>query len=138
VHIEPPISDSGEVTKSIEHLCTTVLSFSATKTPIKRLKIDLQTIYELAIDLSTAIMPDDAMLIISPPRVMPGCALEFCDLIMKDVVETNCNESGSKREVGMLLFPGLFKLYLETRTVVVKCKVLCKDDLGRNLEMALT
>jgi len=38
-----------------------------------------------------------------------------------------------KRQVGLLIFPGLFKVADSFRTCMEKCKVVCIDEIERHL-----
>jgi hypothetical protein len=129
-------ADPAEVSRSIDQLCATVLRFATTKTQTKQLKTDLQTVFQLAISLTRAFQTQqNASFTVSFPRV-PAGGLEFNATIMEDRGRTNGGDgaSGSSRHVGLLIFPGVFKVTTGVRTCMVKSKVVCTDEMTRYLE----
>ncbi|KAF8540386.1 hypothetical protein BDD12DRAFT_31782 [Trichophaea hybrida] len=132
----PARADPTEVNKSIDQLCTTVLRFATTKTPAKQLKTDLHTVFQLAITLQRAFLTQqNATFTVSFPRVTAGNRLDFNTAIMEDRGRTNGTDaSGSSRHVGLLIFPGVFKVTTGVRTCMVKSKVVCTDEMTRYLE----
>ncbi|KAF8241607.1 hypothetical protein K440DRAFT_623360 [Wilcoxina mikolae CBS 423.85] len=87
----------------------------------------------MAIGLSKAFeTSQSATFTVSFPRVTSN-ALDFNSLLMDD--KSRGGSAGSaRRQVGVLIFPGVFKVTTGVRTCMVKVKVVCKDEMERLLE----
>ena len=123
------LSDPAKLSKEIDRLCSIVLQLGTTKKSVRQLKAELQKIFQMAIDLSRAFeTTPSATFTVSYPRVASN-RLQFNTVIMDD--KGNGGGDGL-RQVGMLIFPGVFKV-TSVRTCMVKVKVVCTDDIQRHL-----
>lgn len=101
---------------------------------VKQLKSELHAVFAMAIALSRAFQTQSgATFTVSYPKVLPS-GLDFAPGIMDDK-GSGRSEGTGKRQVGLLIFPGLFKA-TDVRTCMVKSKVVCVDEMERLLERA--
>lgn len=116
----------------MDSLCATVLKFATPRVTVKQLKSELHAVFVMAITLSRAFQTQSgATFTVSYPKVLPA-GLDYSAGIMDDR-SSGRGEGVAKRQVGLLIFPGLFKA-TDVRTCMVKSKVVCVDEMERLLE----
>ncbi|KAI5816997.1 hypothetical protein BZA77DRAFT_292978 [Pyronema omphalodes] len=118
-----------------ETIYSQVTGFATSKTTMKELKNDLGAILAMAVSLQKSFATQTATFTVSYPRVQDG-QCEFQTAMMED--KSNGKNGGpSKRLVGLLIFPGMFKVAEGVRTCMVKIKVICTDEMARyNVKVA--
>ena len=63
---------------------------------------------------------------ISNPKRITNAPLQFA----RDIMESRNESDSDGREVGILVFPGLFKVRDTLRVCMFKAKVICRDEAG--------
>ncbi|KAF8248005.1 hypothetical protein K440DRAFT_643279 [Wilcoxina mikolae CBS 423.85] len=113
-----------------EEVLNTLLRISKTPTPVKRLLQELQKVFELARRLKGAFETQRAVgFAVSFPRTAKG----FDKRLMVD--KGGGSEGvGGGRDVGVLVFPGVFKVTKGVRECMVKVRVVCADEIRRYLD----
>ena len=74
---------------------------------------------------SFSTQPDVVFTISNPKRVV-NAALQF----VRDFMESRSESEDDGREVGILVFPGLFKVRGGIRVCMFKAKVICRGEAG--------
>jgi hypothetical protein len=124
------IQNPIDIRVRIKQFCITVLSFAATETPVQQLESGLEDIFQTASSLFQTFQTQDAAFFFSFPRLAPGeTIMKFNAVLMND----SGYDGEGERQVGLLIYPGLFKVADGFRTCLVKCKVDCIDEIERHL-----
>jgi hypothetical protein len=114
-----------------DDVLTTLLRISDPPTPTKRLKQELQVVFELARRLKSAFETQrGAGFVVSFPRPTKG----FDKRLM---VDKGGGDDGVSRDVGVLVFPGVFKVTTGVRECMVKVRVVCGDEVRRCVERGM-
>jgi hypothetical protein len=107
-----------------------VLTLTTTKGEERKLKADLNEIFQIAINVLQAFQTQNASFTVSFPLSTRKGGVNYDGAEMEDK-KGSIGEGVKGRKVGLLIFPGVFKTVATVRDCLVKTRVVCVDEMGK-------